>query len=189
MLNHTSNYDRRIALWTKFQDREYRESFVATHLTNNISAQIYCTREARGWTQQQLADATGMAQTRICLMENSSYESYTITTLKRLASAYDVALVVRFEPYSHLLDWATQTTPDQMAVCEFNKDSLRPLSAPTTEANQSMVATDGGYGVITIRTDGNGPAITIASFRSAHQATIPYNENSRMIATSRVLAA
>lgn len=112
-----------MALWNKFQDRNYRESFVANHLTNNIAAQIFATREARGWTQQQLADAASMAQTRICLMENSSYESFTISTLKRLASAFDVALVVRFEPYSQLLDWSTHATPDQMAVCEFAKDS------------------------------------------------------------------
>ena len=190
MLDRTSDHDRRVALWEKFQDRKYREGFVASHLTDNISAQIFSTREARGWTQQQLANAAGMAQTRICLMENSSYESFTISTLKRLASAFDVALVVRFEPYSELLDWATRTTPKQIAVLQFSKDSLPLLPALTAEeGNRSMMTTNIYYNLITIRTDSISPAITISSAASAAQATIPYNENAGVVVHSMAVAS
>ena len=51
----------------------------------------------------------GMTQNAISRLESSSYGKSTITTLKRLASAYDVALVVRFVPFSQLVDWVSGT--------------------------------------------------------------------------------
>ena len=117
--------DRRLSLWEKFKNKAYRHAFVASHLANNISAQIFSTREARGWTQQQLAEASGMAQARISVMENSAYENFSLSTLKRLATALDVALIVRFVPFSELADYATNADSDRLVVPEFKKDALR----------------------------------------------------------------
>src|SRR5205809_4036874 len=50
-----------------------------------------------------------MTQNAISRLESSTYGKPTITTLKRLASVYDVALVVRFVPFSHLADWVSGT--------------------------------------------------------------------------------
>jgi transcriptional regulator with XRE-family HTH domain len=119
--------DRRISLWEKFKDKAYRDGFVASHLANNIAAQIFSTRELRGLTQTELAEMAGMAQARISVMEYSGYENFSVKTLKRLASALDVALVVRFVPFSELADYATNITPDKVAVREFKSDSLMPV--------------------------------------------------------------
>ena len=61
-------------------------------------------REARDWSQEQLAAQVGMPQTAISRLESSSYGKPTITTLKRMAKVYDVALEVRFVPFSKLLN-------------------------------------------------------------------------------------
>jgi len=119
--------DRRISLWEKFKDKVYRDGFVAGHLANNIAAQIFSTRELRGLTQTELAEKAGMAQARISVMEDSGYENLSVKTLKRLASALDVALVVRFVPFSELADYATNVTPDKVAVREFKNDTLMPV--------------------------------------------------------------
>lgn len=54
-------------------------------------------------TQKELAETTGMGQPRIPLLEDSTYENWTVNTLKRLAKAFDVALSVRFETFSTVM--------------------------------------------------------------------------------------
>lgn len=66
-------------------------------------------REKLGWSQEQLAIAAGMNQNAISRLESFSYGKATLTTLKRLAAALDVALIVRFAPFSELTDWITGT--------------------------------------------------------------------------------
>jgi hypothetical protein len=48
-----------------------------------------------------------MTQNAISRLESSTYGKATVTTLKRLASVYDVALIVRFVPFSYLVDWVS----------------------------------------------------------------------------------
>ena len=128
--------DRRLSLWEKFKDKVYRDGFVASHLASNIAAQIFSTRELRGWTQQELADQAGMAQARISVMEDSGYEAFSVKTLKRLASALDVALVIRFVPFSELADYAINMTSDEIAVREFKNDALAPNQDQLVQINR-----------------------------------------------------
>jgi Predicted transcriptional regulators len=89
----------------RLQDRNVREAFVSAHVSNGIAFQIRSLRRGRKWTQEQLATAAGTKPTQIGRVENPDYGSHTITVLRRIASAFDVALVVRFAPYSELLRW------------------------------------------------------------------------------------
>lgn len=86
-----------------FRDREYRRAYVESFLNTSIAAQIKANRERRGWTQEQLAALTGMKQSRISSLENVNYESWSIKTLRRIAEAFDVVLVVRFESFGDAL--------------------------------------------------------------------------------------
>ena len=67
-----------------------------------------------------------MTQNAISRLESLHYGKATLTTLKRLAAAFDVALVVRFVPFSELVDWVSATprltnglTTEAMAVPSF----------------------------------------------------------------------
>jgi transcriptional regulator with XRE-family HTH domain len=67
-----------------------------------------------------------MNQNAISRLESVSYGKPTITTLKRLAAALDVALIVRFVPFSELVDWVSETprtinglTTESLAVANF----------------------------------------------------------------------
>jgi transcriptional regulator with XRE-family HTH domain len=108
-------------IWKKMADKEYRDNYVAAHLSNTISAQIFMLREENGWTQKQLADKAHMGQSRISALEDPNYENVEISTLKRLASAFDVALTVRFVPFSELVEWVDGP---KLQVCNFANDSL-----------------------------------------------------------------
>ena len=68
-----------------------------------IATQIKVLREQRDMTQGQLAEATGMRQPRIPLLEDSNYSNWTINTLKRFARAFDVTLSVKFETFSRFI--------------------------------------------------------------------------------------
>ncbi len=114
----------RTQLWEKMRDKPYRDTFVAAHLSTNIAAQIQTIREQRGWTKKQLAQEAGMSPSRITVMEDPSYEKFTLTTLKRLASAFDVALIARFGPFSDLVDWVAELSPEKLQTPEFEMDAL-----------------------------------------------------------------
>ena len=129
----------RTQLWEKMRDKPYRDTFVAAHLSTNIAAQIQTIREQRGWTKKQLAQEAGMSPSRITVMEDPSYEKFTLTTLKRLASAFDVALVTRFTPFSDLVDWVAELSPERLETPEFENDALSQSSKRPSDKPQSIL--------------------------------------------------
>ena len=75
-------------------------------------------------------------------LENPSYGKPTISTLKRIAAAFDVALTVRFVPYGQLIDWATGTpfvdnglSPESLAVPGFSEEARVSLGSIPSNIN------------------------------------------------------
>ncbi|KKN79647.1 hypothetical protein LCGC14_0338510 [marine sediment metagenome] len=64
---------------------------------SSIATQIKTLRKQRDWTQEDLAKKANMKQARISLLENASYSSWSMSTLRRLAEAFDLTLYVTFE--------------------------------------------------------------------------------------------
>lgn len=92
-------------LISKLQNKEYRDLFVAGQIKTGVPFQIRAMRDRRGWTQAQLGQKADMPQTVISRIENLGESILSIKTLLRLASAFDVALIVRFAPFSELAYW------------------------------------------------------------------------------------
>jgi transcriptional regulator with XRE-family HTH domain len=98
------------SLWSRLRrNPETRTRFVESHLSKTLALQIRILREQTRWSQEELARRVGMNQNAISRLEHPGYGKATITTLKRIASAFDVALVVRFQPFSQLVDWVSGT--------------------------------------------------------------------------------
>ncbi len=109
--------------------KRYRDSFVSAQLSTGIAAQIQTMREDREWLQKDLAAKAEMSPARISVMENPSYENLNVKTLKRLASAFDVALVIRFIPFSELVRWVASVSPEKLSAASFDGDSIAdPIS-------------------------------------------------------------
>lgn len=90
-------------IWKRLFDKEYRDAFVSMKIDSDLSAQIYALRQQRSLTQDELGKrANNMAQSRIAKLEGSC-EGVSLATLKRIASACDVALSVRFVSHRELL--------------------------------------------------------------------------------------
>jgi len=112
-------------LTKELQDKEGRDFYVADHINIGIPLQIRALREQKGreWTQQELAERAGMKQERISAIENPNYKNaFTLSTLLRLASAFDVALIVRFVPMGELVKWELSLSPDKLEAVSFEED-------------------------------------------------------------------
>lgn len=128
------------AIWKKLRDKEYRDSFVASQISNTIAAQIFSLREEHGWKQAEVAARAGMKQSRISDLEDPNYENYETRTLVKLASAFDVGLVIRFVPFSELAKWSANLSPRDFLPMEFSKDAIVPEIEDIKIAQEAVLA-------------------------------------------------
>ncbi len=99
-----------------------------SHVNKTVAFQI---RSLRGdLTQEQMTEKVGMNQNAISRLENPYYGKATITTLKRIATAFDVGLIVQFVPFSELVNRASGTPyvehglrPEIMNVPSFDEEA------------------------------------------------------------------
>ena len=118
-------------------DPAYRAAFVEAQIDLGLPTQVKALRVQRNWSQAELADRAGMRQARISAIENAKEGSLNIKTLRRLAEAFDVALVVRFASFSELADWARSYSPDAFEVPSFDDEGVDRAVA-TTEGFVSL---------------------------------------------------
>lgn len=124
MLNRIgSNIDmiKRQQILRSLENSEYRREFAAD-IGTGLAFQVRLLREDRGWTQEQLAHQMGKRQETISQWENPDYGRYTLNTLRELAAAFDVALLVRFAAFSELVDSLTNLTPERLAPPSFDEE-------------------------------------------------------------------
>lgn len=100
-----------------------------SNLAEGIAAQIRAMRDRQRMNQSDLARAAGMSQNNLSRLENPDYGKYTLSSLKRIAHALDVALVVRFVPFSQYISWLSGTshfdnglTPHALSVPNFEDE-------------------------------------------------------------------
>jgi transcriptional regulator with XRE-family HTH domain len=117
--------NKQAQLWNSLKDPEYRRLF-AEDVGTGLAFQIKLTREDRGWTQEELGERAAKAQETISLLENPDYGRYTLATLKKLAAAFDVGLAVRFVPFSELVDWTANITPQRLVPKSFVEEQRQP---------------------------------------------------------------
>jgi transcriptional regulator with XRE-family HTH domain len=104
------------------RSKEYRDSLVTESLRSRLALQIRAMRGARNWKQKQLGERIGTKQEAISRLENPDYGKFTLETLAKLASAFDVALLVSFVPFSTLIDKIAYSTPQDFAVPSYEDD-------------------------------------------------------------------
>jgi hypothetical protein len=123
---------------------EARANFVNSHLDKKLAFQI---RSFRGEdSQEEAEDHTGIKQQVWSRLENPSYGKATLTTLKKIAAAYDVGLLVEFVPFSQLVNRVSGTpyvergySPDTMNVPSFEKErELGTLNECVSDSSWSI---------------------------------------------------
>lgn len=103
-------------LFAKITNKNYRDLFVASQINKGIPFQLRALRAARNnMTQAELAKAAETKQSVISRIESKGAANLSIQTLLKLAAAFDVALVVRFEPIDKFIDWVDKLSPVAMS--------------------------------------------------------------------------
>jgi transcriptional regulator with XRE-family HTH domain len=124
----------------EMREKEYRHGLVSAQFDIDIPLQIRALRKQRNWTQPELAALAEMKQPRISAMEKPGGANFTLETLRRLAKAFDVALIVRFAPFGELADWSKEFNPDSFDVPSFEDDPAFKESPVVAErASRSLL--------------------------------------------------
>jgi transcriptional regulator with XRE-family HTH domain len=128
------------SLREQLRNKEFRDAYVAEDIRTGITFQIRALREARGLSQSDLGSRIGNPQSAIARVENPNYGRFSLTTLLKLASAFDVALLVRFVAFSELVERNRDLSPGHLAVPAFTEDvGLRDYG--TSASGSSTITT------------------------------------------------
>jgi ribosome-binding protein aMBF1 (putative translation factor) len=113
------------SLVNKLKNKEYRDAYVEANIMQGLAHQIRTNRENRDWSQHDLAEkCKSSSQTSISRLEDPSYGKYTLSTLIKLASAFDVALIVKFVPYSKFLVETEKKAPKYLYAQSFDNEFI-----------------------------------------------------------------
>jgi len=144
-LDSTADMIRRL-----MRNQAARIRFVDSHLAKGVAFQIQSMRAKKEWSQEELAQHLGSNQNAVYRLENPNYGKQTITTLKKVAAAFDVALVVRFVPFSQLVDWVggkpyidPGLSEDALAVPSFDDEMKAGVfDQPAEKVDDIRIATE-----------------------------------------------
>ena len=114
--------DERGQVVSSLKDKAYRDAFVSATINSGVAFQIRANRLKRNLTQKELGQRAGMKQGFISRLEDPDSGSPNLETLIRVASAFDVALIVRFAPFSDLVTWSVGLRQESLEVSSFGDD-------------------------------------------------------------------
>jgi len=116
--------DKERQIQDSLANKEYREALAVEHVNTTLAIQIRKMRENQNpqWKQSELADRLGKHQETISQWENPDYGRHSITTLKALAATFDVALLVKFIPFSELVKDMVSLSETRLSPPSFSKE-------------------------------------------------------------------
>jgi transcriptional regulator with XRE-family HTH domain len=104
---------------------------VSARVDASLAFQIRALRQKNeDWSQAELARRLETSQNAVCRLESPNYGKASISTLKKVASVFDVALVVRFVRFSTLVNDVINLSTESVVVDSFKDD--QGLNLPTT---------------------------------------------------------
>ncbi len=132
--------DKEKQLRDSLANKEYREALAVEHVNTTLAIQIRKMRESQQWSQSDLAARLGKHQETISQWENPDYGRHTITTLKSLAATFDVALLVKFIPFSELVRDMLNLSEIRLSPPSFSEERTH-ISTLVSEASNFIIDT------------------------------------------------
>lgn len=128
-------------------EKPMRDAYLGTQTCAKIVEQIRTMRAQRGLSQAEFAKCIDKPPSNVSQrLENREYSGFTVKTLLKVASAYDVGLVIEFVPYEEFLERTSDFSRKALEVRSFSRAALNPLCQDSVTSNQSagvVVTTDG----------------------------------------------
>jgi len=181
---------RKTRLIEELKNKEYRDAFVSSNVDVGVAFQVRALRKQRNWTQNKLAEISKKKQKTISDLENPS-NSPSISTLKKIAAAFEVGLEVRFVPFGDMVKWDLNLSSKSLEVSSFDEDPYFLIEKEgvksVSDGEQHTIFTKETVftGVTTIKTDAYGtsgtgvddaPIMAVGSFRHQNIPTDDYAE-------------
>jgi transcriptional regulator with XRE-family HTH domain len=132
-------------LLEKMTDKLYRDAFVADGIDVGIPMQLRSMRESRGWKQSYVAEKTNTKQPRFSLMEKLGYGNFSLNTLKKLASLFDVGLIVSFVPFGEMIDFVEGMSERRLNAIGFAEEYPRLLRRYSRTSLQQVDTAQGSF--------------------------------------------
>jgi transcriptional regulator with XRE-family HTH domain len=80
-------------------------------------------RKSRNLSQEELASRVpNTTQSMIARYENPDYGKFSLSTLIAIASAFDVGLLVRFVPYSEMVERVADLSPEALDADSYDQN-------------------------------------------------------------------
>ena len=115
------NLQSNVGLVSKLlNNRDFRDAYVYEHLKTGIAFQLRAMRDEREWTQAKVGKLAGKPRNVITRIEDPNYGQFSLQTLREIASAFNVALLVKFVSFSRLLDEYDDVTPQALIAPSVN---------------------------------------------------------------------
>jgi transcriptional regulator with XRE-family HTH domain len=127
-------------LWQSLKSRVFRREYVSENVKTGVAMQIKAMRESRGWSQIDLAQRSGKAQSAIARLEDPDYGKFTIQTLLEMADAFDVWLSVEFIAFSKGVTKTEDRSATALNAVAFDDDwEGRGASSPTSTLASELI--------------------------------------------------
>lgn len=102
--------------------KPYRDAYVAEHVKTSMPLHLRHLREERALSQAALAAQAQTTQTVISRLEDPQYGNLTVQSLLKIAAALNIALLVKFVPFSRLLAEGEDRSPRALSVPSFDEE-------------------------------------------------------------------
>jgi transcriptional regulator with XRE-family HTH domain len=109
--------------------KDAREAFVAARVATAVAVRIFNMRKKEGWTQAELAKRAQMKQARISVLEQADNENFSFSTLRRIAAAFDVAVIIDFVSFPDFLKWSDSFSAETVVPENFSESEITQARA------------------------------------------------------------
>lgn len=127
--------DKERQILNSLHNKEYREALAIEHVNTTLAIQIRKMRENHQWKQSDLAARLGKHQETVSQWENPDYGRHSMTTLKALAAAFDVALLVKFMPFSELVQDMINLSEARLSPPSFGEEQYLTSTSVAVTSN------------------------------------------------------
>jgi transcriptional regulator with XRE-family HTH domain len=131
-------------IWAKLQERlqrrAYRHAYLGEHVRSGIAYQIRALRDQRQWKQGEFSKRLNKPQSVVCRLEDPSYGKVTVQTLLEIANVFDVALEVRFVPYSSFVLNTRDVSSSAMHVASFDDEPSPGRQSRTKNKSHELMS-------------------------------------------------
>lgn len=127
---------RLLSLAEKFQDKQYRDTYVATHTRNVLARQMRNFRGSRH--QAEYGAVIGKRQTVVSRLESPAYGSWTLRTMLDVARKENVAVIVRFVDFSTFLRYSGDLSDEALHPAPYDGAVLDNLAQQAEATEESL---------------------------------------------------